>query len=56
MLGWACYLMLNPVFSPGDTMYLEYRGLAGSPSSGCVTSGAPGGPTAGGPKVPALVQ
>jgi len=54
--GWACYLMLNPVFNPGDTMYLEYRGLAENPSSGCVTSGAPGGPTAGGPKVPTLVQ
>lgn len=54
--GWACYLMLNPVFKPGDYMYLEYRGSADEISSGCVTSGAPGGPTAGGPKVPTLVM
>lgn len=54
--SWACYLMLNPVFNPGDYMYLEYRGDADDISSGCVTSGAPGGPTAGGPKVPTLVQ
>lgn len=53
--GWACYLMLNPVFKPGDYMYLEYRGDANDLSSGCVTSGAPGGPAAGGPKVPSLV-
>lgn len=54
--GWACYLMLNPVFKPGDYMYLEYRGDANDISSGCVTSGAPGGPGAGGPKVPSLVM
>jgi Flp pilus assembly protein TadG len=54
--GWACYLMLNPVFKSGDTMYLEYRGSAEDIASGCVTSGAPGGPSAGGPKVPTLVQ
>lgn len=56
ILDWACYLILNPVFNPGDTMRFEYRGLASDLASGCVTSGAPGGPTAGGPKVPALVQ
>lgn len=53
---WACYLMLNPAFASGDTIWLEYRGLASSPGSGCVTSGAPGGAGAGGPKVPTLVQ
>lgn len=56
ILDWACYLILNPVFNPGDTMRFEYRGVASDLASGCVTSGAPGGPTAGGPKVPALVQ
>jgi Flp pilus assembly protein TadG len=56
ILDWACYLMLNPVFGSGETMILEYRGLASNISSGCVTSGAPGGPGAGGPKVPTLVQ
>lgn len=56
VLDWACYLILNPVFNPGDTMYFEYRGVASDISSGCVTSGAPGGPNASGPKVPALVQ
>ena len=56
IIDWACYLMLNPVYSSGDTMIIEYRGLASDISSGCVTSGAPGGPGAGGPKVPTLVQ
>jgi len=56
---WGCFLMLNPVFpnnKNNDYMYLEYRGNASDISSGCVTSGAPGGPGAGGPKVPTLVQ
>ena len=56
ILGWACYLMLNPVANPNEEMGLEYRGPANDVNSGCVTSGAPGGPAAGGPKVPALVQ
>jgi hypothetical protein len=56
VLDWACYLILNPVFNPGDTMWFEYRGLASDLASGCVTSGAPGGPNAAGPKVPTLVQ
>ncbi|MCB1894714.1 MAG: pilus assembly protein TadG [Zoogloeaceae bacterium] len=56
ILGWACYLMLNPVANPNMDMGLEYRGPANDISSGCVTSGAPGGPGAGGPKVPTLVQ
>ncbi|MCB1907100.1 MAG: hypothetical protein KDH15_07005 [Rhodocyclaceae bacterium] len=56
VLGWACYLMLNPVANPNEDMGLEYRGPADDIASGCVTSGAPGGPGAGGPKVPTLVQ
>jgi Flp pilus assembly protein TadG len=56
IIDWGCYLMLNPVLETQTQMILEYRGLASDPASGCVTSGAPGGPTAGGPKVPALVQ
>lgn len=57
ILDWACYLMLNPVFNPNkDTMRLEFTGLASNPASGCVSAGMPGGPTAGGPKVPTLVQ
>ncbi|MGE5472160.1 MAG: pilus assembly protein TadG-related protein [Bacteroidota bacterium] len=57
IIGWACLLMLNPVANPSnDNMGLEYRGSAEDIDSGCVTSGAPGGPTAGGPKVPALAQ
>ena len=56
ILDWACWLMLNPVYNPGDFMWLEYRGLANSIGSGCVSSGLPGGPAAGGPQVPALVQ
>ena len=55
ILGWACYLMLNPVANPNEEMGLEYRGSADDIESGCVTSGAPGGPAAGGPKVPGLV-
>ncbi|GAA4411534.1 pilus assembly protein TadG-related protein [Quisquiliibacterium transsilvanicum] len=60
ILAWACYLMLNPVANPtNDWMGLEYRGSSLDPIPerfNCVTSGLPGGPTAGGPKVPTLVQ
>jgi hypothetical protein len=60
IIDWACVLMLNPVFNPNDEMYLEYRGrasnLAEFAAAGCVSSGLPGGPTAGGPRVPTLVQ
>jgi Flp pilus assembly protein TadG len=54
--GWGCFLMLNPIFAPGDDQWLEFRGNATSISAGCVTSGLPGGPSAGGPKVPGLAQ
>lgn len=57
ILDWACVLLLNPVANPAnDLMGIEYRGPANQIESGCVTSGAPGGAGAGGPKVPALVQ
>jgi Flp pilus assembly protein TadG len=60
IIDWACVMMLNPVFNPNDEMYLEYRGrasnLAEFAAAGCVSSGLPGGPTAGGPRVPTLVQ
>jgi hypothetical protein len=54
--GWSCNMLLNPVANPNMDMGIEYRGPADTIASGCVTSGAPGGPGAGGPKVPALVQ
>ncbi len=53
---WACYLMLHPVSNPNGEWKLEYRGSASDMLAGCVTSGLPGGPSAGGPKVPTLVQ
>lgn len=56
IIDWACYLMLKPALKNGVTVWLEFRGLASDPSAGCVTSGAPGGSGAGGPKVPTLVQ
>lgn len=61
IVDWACYLMLHPISdpaAPGDDVShaIEYRGVASDPSSGCVTSGLSGGPAAGGPKVPTLVQ
>lgn len=53
---WACYLMLHPVSGPTDPWKIEYRGSASDLAAGCVTSGLPGGPGAGGPRVPTLVQ
>ncbi len=49
----ACVLMLHPVGSPGDTVYMEYLGIAGTPGSPCPAFGLPGG---GGAEVPGLVQ
>jgi len=55
--GMACILMLNPMSNGATgTIYLEYRGLASDPGSGCQTGGFAGGPAAGGPQVPTLVQ
>ncbi len=55
ILTMGCVLMLNPMSngSTGD-LYLEWRGLATSPSSPCRTAGVAGGTT--GPLVPTLVQ
>jgi hypothetical protein len=54
--GWACILMLNPIQSPGDTVYMEYLGLADDATTPCSTGGVPGSPTSTGPLVPGLVQ
>ncbi|MDB5854719.1 MAG: hypothetical protein JWR22_2760 [Herminiimonas sp.] len=51
---YACMFMLEPLTGPQANAHLEYRGLAGSPSSPCTTNGIPGG-TAG-PLVPVLVR
>lgn len=55
IVGFGCFLMLNPVDVPSRKMWLEYLGdaaaLTGNP---CVTSGLPGGNS--GVLVPALVQ
>jgi len=56
VVDWGCSLLLHPIANPTDPFKIEYRGLASDPKSGCVTSGLPGGTTAGGPKVPTLVQ
>lgn len=52
--AWACVLMLHPIGSSSDTVYMEYRGRSNEPGSPCATSGLGGG-TAG-PMVPVLVQ
>jgi len=55
--GMACILMLNPMSNGASgTIYLEYRGLASAAGSPCGTGGFAGGPAAGGPQVPTLVQ
>jgi Flp pilus assembly protein TadG len=54
VIDFACMLLLQPVPSPFDTVYLEYRGNASSVDSPCTASGLPGG-TAG-PLVPVLVR
>jgi Flp pilus assembly protein TadG len=54
ILAYACVLMLHPIGSPGDTVYLEYVGAANDRSSPCATSGLAGGSF--GPLVPVLVQ
>lgn len=57
ILGMACALMLNPMSNGASgTIYLEYRGLASSPSSPCRIAGVPGGASGTGPRVPTLVQ
>lgn len=54
--AWACILMLHPIASPGDVIYMEYEGLASDPTSPCATSGVVGGSGSVGPLVPGLVQ
>ena len=55
-LNWACVLMLNPFEPNNKEASVEYLGRTDDLSAGCVSSGMPGGPSAHGPKVPALVQ
>ncbi|WP_332777747.1 pilus assembly protein TadG-related protein [Polaromonas sp.] len=50
--GWACVLMLNPLFD-GVNPSLEFLGLSTSPNSLCSSIGEPG---TFGPLVPQLVQ
>ena len=54
----GCFLLLNPMSSGANgDVFMEYRGLAGSPGSPCSGAGAPGGPGGvGGAMVPTLVQ
>ncbi len=51
----ACVLMLHPIGSPGDTVRMEYVGLASDPGSPCSTFGSGTG-TGIGPRIPVLVQ
>jgi hypothetical protein len=54
VINYVCMFMLHPLTGPNDPAQLEFRGLAGSPSSPCTTNGIPGG--AAGPLVPVLVR
>jgi hypothetical protein len=54
--GWACILMLHPIASTADVIYMEYLGLANSGFTPCATSGIAGSSDSIGPMVPALVQ
>jgi Flp pilus assembly protein TadG len=52
--AYGCVLMLHPIASTGDIVYMEYVGRADDPASPCSTSGLAGGSF--GPLVPVLVQ
>jgi hypothetical protein len=52
--GFACVLMLHPISSPQDEVYMEYVGRADDPASPCSTVGLAG--DSEGPLVPVLVQ
>lgn len=54
--SWACVLMLHPIDSVGDVVYMEYEGLSSASGSPCATSGVAGDLNSVGPMVPALVQ
>lgn len=56
ILAMGCVLMLNPMGNGNDSFFLEYLGLATSPSSPCRTAGAPGGAGGTGTLVPTLAQ
>lgn len=56
IVKFACIVMLHPMDSPGDPLYLEYQGLSDEPGNPCSTIGLPGGPGSVGPRVPALVR
>lgn len=58
IVGFGCFLMLNPMFTgSGNTdVFLQYRGLAGTPGSPCLNGGSTGGALSTGPQVPTLVQ
>lgn len=52
----ACVLMLHPIASPTDIVYMEYLGVAGVAGSPCPAFGLPGGGGGGTADVPGLVQ
>jgi hypothetical protein len=54
ILSYACVLLLHPISSPGDVVYMEYAGSASDPNAPCATSGLAGGGV--GPLIPVLVQ
>jgi hypothetical protein len=56
VLAWGCVLMLSPIASPNDTLYMEYEGLSSDTGSPCASSGVVGSSTSIGPMVPALTQ
>lgn len=56
ILKFACIVMLHPMASPSDPLYLEYQGLSDTPGSPCASIGLPGGTGNVGPLVPALVR
>lgn len=56
ILKFACIVMIHPMDSPSDPLYLEYQGLSDVAGSPCATTGLPGGPGSVGPRVPTLVR
>lgn len=56
IIKFACIVMLHPMDSPSDPVYLEYQGMSDDPTSPCASTGLPGGPGNVGPLVPALVR
>ncbi len=54
--AWVCVLLLHPIASPQDIVYMEFEGMANDPTSPCATSGVIGTANSVGPLVPGLVQ